>query len=202
MVTLSGAEYVIPRSWHSFTSYLSCIATGSPHLLQKVGVFLLNVPHLWQTTSPVWYGLVSTDAPQLRQEGRRVSQSLQVAALTLPVSDGIVYEFELRHFTEVANRKHGGKHGLKAAVVALARQQIHLQKALVRLHLDFDQIRDLDGSLNLGKIQSLAFSNVLVAMRRHSGCTSFPFGQAAENSGKTLNRVAVRLAQSRAAHGK
>jgi hypothetical protein len=28
-------------------------ATGSPHLLQNVGVFLLNVPHLWQITSPV-----------------------------------------------------------------------------------------------------------------------------------------------------
>src|SRR5260370_41487898 len=71
MVTLRGREYVMPRCWHSFTSYLSCIATGSPHLLQKVGVFLLNVPHLWQITSPVWYGLVTPEAPQLRQVARR-----------------------------------------------------------------------------------------------------------------------------------
>src|SRR5713101_3419272 len=71
IVTLRGAEYVMPRSWHSFTSYFNCIATGSPHLLQNVGVFLLNVPHLWQMTSPVWYGFVTTDAPQFRQVARR-----------------------------------------------------------------------------------------------------------------------------------
>src|SRR5579859_4838283 len=47
------------------------MATGSPHLLQNVGVFLLNVPHLWQMTSPVWYGFVTTEAPQFRQVARR-----------------------------------------------------------------------------------------------------------------------------------
>ena len=41
MVTLSGAEYVMPRSSHSLTSYFSCSPTGSPHLLQKSGVFAL-----------------------------------------------------------------------------------------------------------------------------------------------------------------
>src|SRR5438046_3325268 len=61
----------MPRSWHSFTSYFNCMATGSPHLLQNVGVFLLKVPHLWQITSPVWYGLVTTDAPQFRNVARR-----------------------------------------------------------------------------------------------------------------------------------
>ena len=71
MVTFSGAEYVIPRSWHSFTSYFSCSVTGSPHLLQNVGVFLLNVPHFAQSTSPVLYGLVTTDAPQFRQVARK-----------------------------------------------------------------------------------------------------------------------------------
>ncbi len=52
IVTLSGAEYVMPRSSHSATSYFSCSPTGSPHLLQKSGVFALYVPHLWQRTSP------------------------------------------------------------------------------------------------------------------------------------------------------
>src|SRR2546429_155090 len=41
----------MPRSWHSFTSYFNCMATGSPHLLQNVGVFLLKVPHLRQMRS-------------------------------------------------------------------------------------------------------------------------------------------------------
>src|SRR5665811_854166 len=67
MVTLSGAEYVIPRSSHSDTSYLSCSPTGSPHLLQKSGVLALYVPHLVQSTSPMWKGSVLTVEPQLRQ---------------------------------------------------------------------------------------------------------------------------------------
>src|ERR1700680_5319748 len=41
MVTLSGAEYVMPRSSHSATSYFNCSPTGSPHLLQKSGVLAL-----------------------------------------------------------------------------------------------------------------------------------------------------------------
>src|SRR5580692_12050067 len=71
IVTFSGAEYVMPRSWHSFTSYFSCNVTGSPHLLQNVGVFLLNVPHFAHSTSPVLYGLVTTDAPQFRHVARK-----------------------------------------------------------------------------------------------------------------------------------
>jgi hypothetical protein len=91
-------------------------------------------------------------------------QTFKVAALALPVSDGVIDKFELRHFTEIANWKHGRENGLETAVFALARQQIHLKEALVRLFLDFDQVRDLDGALNLRKIQSLAFPNVLVAV--------------------------------------
>src|SRR6202007_3425903 len=71
IVTFSGAEYVIPRSWHSFTSYFNCSVTGSPHLLQNVGVFLLNVPHFAQITSPDLYGFVTTEAPQFWQGGRK-----------------------------------------------------------------------------------------------------------------------------------
>ena len=89
-------------------------------------------------------------------------QPLQVAALALPVADGIVHEFELRHFAEIPDRKHAGEHRLKAAVLALARQQIHLQKALIGLLLDLNQVGDLNRSLDFCKIQSLTFPNVLV----------------------------------------
>src|SRR3974390_3192488 len=71
MVTFSGAEYVIPRSSHSATSYFNCSPTGSPHLLQKSGVLALYVPHLVHSTSPRWNGSVFTVEPQLRQGGRR-----------------------------------------------------------------------------------------------------------------------------------
>ena len=71
MVTLSGAEYVMPRSSHSFTSYFSCNPTGSPHLLQKSGVLALYVPHLLQSTSPGWNGSVTMVLPQFLQVERR-----------------------------------------------------------------------------------------------------------------------------------
>ena len=48
----------MPRSSHSATSYFNCRATGSPQRLQNVTMFLLNVPHLWQSTSPAWNGSV------------------------------------------------------------------------------------------------------------------------------------------------
>jgi len=50
------------RSWHSFTSYLAAWQRIAA-LVAEVGVFLLNVPHLWQMTSPSGYGFVTTDAP-------------------------------------------------------------------------------------------------------------------------------------------
>ena len=103
----------MPRSWHSFTSYFSCMATGSPHLLQNVGVFLLNVPHLWQITSPVWYGLVDHRRAAMPARGAQVMQPLQVSALALPVPDGVVHEIQLRHFAEIPDRKHGSEHGLQ-----------------------------------------------------------------------------------------
>src|ERR1051326_7956823 len=63
----------MPRSSHSVTSYFSCNPTGSPQRLQKVTMFLLNVPHLWHSTSPRWNGSVLMVAPQagLRQVERR-----------------------------------------------------------------------------------------------------------------------------------
>src|SRR5579872_5422605 len=71
IVTFNGAEYDMPRSSHSATSYLSCKPTGSPHLLQKSGVLALYVPHLPHSTSPGWKGSVITVLPQLRQVVRR-----------------------------------------------------------------------------------------------------------------------------------
>ena len=77
MVTFSGAANVIPRSWHSVTSYFNCNPTGSPHLLQKVTTFLLNVPHFVQRTSPTLNGLVMTVCPQCLHVLRRWCRPLR-----------------------------------------------------------------------------------------------------------------------------
>ena len=95
----------------------------------------------------------------------QVVQALQVAALALPVADRVVHEFQLRHFAEILDRKHRREHRLKSAVIALARQQIHLQKALIRLHLDFDQVGNLNRALNFREIQTLTFPDVLIGIR-------------------------------------
>src|SRR5258707_15634768 len=65
-------------------------------------------------------------------------------------------EFALRVFAEVAERKERLKHRLEARVLALARQAVHLQKALVGFLLDLDQVRDRNGRLDFRKVDALA----------------------------------------------
>src|SRR5208282_877672 len=91
----------------------------------------------------------------------QVMKTFEVAALALPVANRKVYKLELRHITEIGNRKHGLKHCLQAAVFALAGQFVHLQEAVIGTLLNFDQVRNLDGCGNLGKIETLAVNIVL-----------------------------------------
>src|SRR3569833_2239952 len=96
--------------------------------------------------------------------GTQVMQTLEIAALAFPVADGIIDEFQLAHAAEIGDRKHGSEHRLQADVVALVGQQVHLQKLLIRVALDFDQIRDRNRSFDLGKINSIGGQAVF---RRH-----------------------------------
>ncbi len=50
ILTFSGAEKVIPRCWHSSTSYFSLRLTGSPHFWQKVTLLAVIRPHLPQSS--------------------------------------------------------------------------------------------------------------------------------------------------------
>src|ERR1051325_2921225 len=64
-------------------------------------------------------------------------------------------EFELGDVAEVSDGKHRLKHGLQPTIIALARQAIHLQKAVVGALLHLDEVRDLNGGGNLGKIEAI-----------------------------------------------
>ena len=86
--------------------------------------------------------------------GAEVVQALQVAALALPVTNGVIDELQLGYVAKVGDRKDRLKHRLQAAVFALAGQLVHLQEAVVRTLLHFDQVRDLNGGRNFGKIES------------------------------------------------
>jgi len=81
-----------------------------------------------------------------------VVEPLEVAALALPVADGEVDELELGDVTEVSDGEDRGKDRLQAIVLALLRKLVHLQEALVAAALDLDEVGNLNGGWNLGKI--------------------------------------------------
>src|SRR5207248_2029608 len=86
----------------------------------------------------------------------QMMQSLQLAALALPVADRVLDELERRVLAEVADGKHRFEHRLQTRVLALARQTVHLQEAFVGLLLDLDQVRDRNGRLDFRKVDALA----------------------------------------------
>ena len=76
-------------------------------------------------------GLDSGAATGVAAGRAQVVQSFQIAALTLPISYGVVDEFELAESPEVRNRKDRVKYALQTGVFPFAGKQIHLQKALI-----------------------------------------------------------------------
>src|ERR1017187_9364161 len=63
-------------------------------------------------------------------------------------------ELKLGDVAEVGDGKDRREHRLQAIVLALLGELVHLQKALVAAALDFNEIGNLDGGGNLGKIEA------------------------------------------------
>src|SRR2546423_5955621 len=101
-------------------------------------------------------------SPAIPAGGAKVMQPLEVSALAFPVADRVVHKFELRYVAKVRDGKHGLKHGLKSAVVTLARQLVHLQKAIVRALLHLNQIWNLNRGWNFAEIKTSATSTVVI----------------------------------------
>ncbi len=89
-------------------------------------------------------------------------QPLKVAALALPVADGVLDEVQLRDVAEVGDRKDRLKHRLQAGIIAFARQGVHLQKAIVRTLLHLNEVGYLNGRRNLGEIESISVGSLLL----------------------------------------
>src|SRR5262245_14782079 len=94
--------------------------------------------------------------------GAQVMQAFEVSALALPVADGEIDKGQLGDIAEIGNGKNGLKYGLEPAIVALARQLVHLQETVVGPLLNLDQVRDLQGRRNLGKVKAVTGSAILV----------------------------------------
>ncbi len=95
-------------------------------------------------------------------------EALEVAALALPVADGEVDELELGDVAEVGDGEDGGEDGLEPVVLALLGELIHLQKTLVAAALDLNEVGDLDGGWDLGKIETAADRTHFVVVVRHA----------------------------------
>ena len=86
----------------------------------------------------------------LRERLTQLTQKEHALLLNIEEKDRPV-ELAVTRFIEERKRlkaPHGDglKHRLQAAVFALARELVHLQEAVVRALLNFDQVRNLDGT--------------------------------------------------------
>ena len=126
----------------------------------------LGVPHFGQSTSLSPYGSATSVWPHVSARLAQVVQALQLAALALPVADRVLDELERRVLAEVADREDRLEHRLQALVLAFGGQAVHLQKALVALPLDLDQVRDLDRRPDFRKVLALAVDVLGKAVHR------------------------------------
>ncbi len=94
--------------------------------------------------------------PAVRTGLAQVLQALELAALALPVADGVLDELERRVLPEVADREDGLEHRLQSRVLALGGEAVHLQETFVALLLYFDQVRNRNRRLDLREIDALA----------------------------------------------
>jgi hypothetical protein len=75
---------------------------------------------------------VRADGGATTAAGRpQMVQPLEVAALAFPVADRVIDELQIAHAAKIRDREDAVEHGLQADVLALIRQQVHLQKPLV-----------------------------------------------------------------------
>src|SRR5207249_2618425 len=172
----TGLGVLVPD--HEADRHLQRHGVGHAALLAFVHVVLqLEADRVAADVADIAAGLVRLAAARaedlaiavrIRNQGRaavaaglaQVMQALELAALALPVADRILDELERRVLAEIADREDRLEHGLQARVLALARQAVHLQEALVRFLLNLDQVRDGNGRLDFRKVDALAV-NVL-----------------------------------------
>ena len=84
--------------------------------------------------------------------GAQVAQTFKASALALPVADVELDKIEFGGLAEVGDREDRAEDGLQARRLALFRQQVHLEKTVVRVALNLYQVRDADSRLDLRKV--------------------------------------------------
>src|SRR3989442_15901167 len=82
-------------------------------------------------------------------------QALQLAALALPVADGVLDELQRTGLTEIGDREDRLEDSLQPGVLAILRRGVDLQEALVLTLLHLDQVRDRDGGVDFREVDTL-----------------------------------------------
>src|ERR671913_1943937 len=109
IVTFSGTAYVIPRSWHSSTSYFSFIPTVWPQMSQTSPRAWFSTPQRGQSTWWSPYGSAISVAPQFLHGLRRWCRpdSLPHLHSQLPI------EYSMNSSDEFSRKSLIGKTDLK-----------------------------------------------------------------------------------------
>src|SRR6186713_1818057 len=109
IVTLRGTANVMPRSWHSSTSYLSFICTVVPHRSHTSPRASLARPHDGQITAPSPYGSATSTVPHPSHFLRRCSRPASRPHLhsQLPI------EYSMNSSDEFSRKSLIGKTDLK-----------------------------------------------------------------------------------------
>ena len=97
-------------------------------------------------------GTVYNDPVALHTVRSQVVEALEISTLALPVSDRVLHKLERRRAAKVVNRENRIKNRLQPDVLAFRGRDVHLQKAMIGLPLDFNEVWNGDARMNLGKI--------------------------------------------------
>src|SRR5258708_1131033 len=70
-------------------------------------------------------------------------EGVEISGFTVPVADLVLDIFQGRGFAKIRDRKDRRKNGLEPDIIPFLRDQVHLEKTIIRFALDFDQVRNL-----------------------------------------------------------
>ena len=145
----------MPRSWHSSTVYFD---TQFHRAAAEFAPGIFNLVLCAAVPAAAAFRIVGTVDDRLAAfgtVGAEVIQPFQVAALALPVPDGVLHELQGGGAAKIVDGENRVEDSLQSHVFAFRWWNIHLQKAMVRFSLNFDQIWNGNAGMDFRKIHAI-----------------------------------------------
>jgi hypothetical protein len=105
----------MPRSWQSWIEYSSRRSTGLPQVSHLVTRFCWTEPHSWQVTVSSCGWSVAIFAAVGAGHAQEL-ETLELAALALPLADRILHEIERAGLAEIGEREDAREDRLQALI--------------------------------------------------------------------------------------